>query len=111
MRFFFCRAEDGIRDRNVTGVQTCALPIYQVLKQILGPEQTMEDLDPDKRGEILEVVEDMGETCDLEVLVLVDTSASMHDKLPMEIGRASCREGVQLWVMRAANSRKSTDSE
>src|SRR5699024_4347929 len=25
---FFCQAEDGIRDRNVTGVQTCALPIY-----------------------------------------------------------------------------------
>src|SRR5699024_11658859 len=23
----FCQAEDGIRDRNVTGVQTCALPI------------------------------------------------------------------------------------
>src|SRR5699024_11804328 len=22
-------AEDGIRDRNVTGVQTCALPIYR----------------------------------------------------------------------------------
>src|SRR5699024_11734549 len=22
------QAEDGIRDRNVTGVQTCALPIY-----------------------------------------------------------------------------------
>src|SRR5699024_11398432 len=27
--FFFFQAEDGIRDRNVTGVQTCALPIYQ----------------------------------------------------------------------------------
>src|SRR5699024_11755357 len=26
---FFIQAEDGIRDRNVTGVQTCALPIYQ----------------------------------------------------------------------------------
>src|SRR5699024_313883 len=26
-RFFFFQAEDGIRDRNVTGVQTCALPI------------------------------------------------------------------------------------
>src|SRR5437868_15488786 len=26
MSFFF-QAEDGIRDRNVTGVQTCALPI------------------------------------------------------------------------------------
>src|SRR5207249_2262317 len=29
--FFFFQAEDGIRDRNVTGVQTCALPIYKVL--------------------------------------------------------------------------------
>src|SRR5699024_2620112 len=28
---FFFQAEDGIRDRNVTGVQTCALPIYPVL--------------------------------------------------------------------------------
>src|SRR6266513_4581526 len=25
--FFFFQAEDGIRARNVTGVQTCALPI------------------------------------------------------------------------------------
>src|SRR5699024_12172860 len=25
--FYFFQAEDGIRDRNVTGVQTCALPI------------------------------------------------------------------------------------
>src|SRR5699024_12213276 len=25
--FFFFQAEDAIRDRNVTGVQTCALPI------------------------------------------------------------------------------------
>src|SRR5699024_897289 len=27
LSFFFFQAEDGIRDRNVTGVQTCALPI------------------------------------------------------------------------------------
>src|SRR5699024_11957965 len=27
---FFFQAEDGIRDRNVTGVQTCALPICAV---------------------------------------------------------------------------------
>src|SRR2546423_2024732 len=26
-RFFFFQAEDGIRDKLVTGVQTCALPI------------------------------------------------------------------------------------
>src|SRR5699024_11258596 len=25
------QAEDGIRDRNVTGVQTCALPIFALL--------------------------------------------------------------------------------
>src|SRR3712207_4583132 len=29
--FFFFQAEDGIRDIGVTGVQTCALPIYPVL--------------------------------------------------------------------------------
>src|SRR5256712_2174187 len=27
--FFFFQAEDGIRDLIVTGVQTCALPIYK----------------------------------------------------------------------------------
>src|SRR5437763_10789591 len=26
--FFFFQAEDGIRDTSVTGVQTCALPIF-----------------------------------------------------------------------------------
>src|SRR6266516_2291167 len=26
--FFFFQADDGIRDRTVTGVQTCALPIW-----------------------------------------------------------------------------------
>src|SRR5256885_9542068 len=29
--FFFFQAEDGIRDYKVTGVQTCALPICQLL--------------------------------------------------------------------------------
>ena len=27
---FFFQAEDGIRDSPVTGVQTCALPIYKL---------------------------------------------------------------------------------
>src|SRR3712207_2900681 len=31
MFFFFFQAEDGIRDIGVTGVQTCALPIYLAL--------------------------------------------------------------------------------
>src|SRR5205823_9277294 len=29
--FFFFQAEDGIRDKLVTGVQTCALPIFALL--------------------------------------------------------------------------------
>src|SRR5258706_601881 len=29
--FFFFQAEDGIRDWSVTGVQTCALPIYALI--------------------------------------------------------------------------------
>src|SRR5699024_12300185 len=38
---FFFQAEDGIRDRNVTGVQTCALPIsywgrFEVVSALLG---------------------------------------------------------------------------
>src|SRR5436305_6334875 len=28
--FFFFQAEDGIRDADVTGVQTCALPIWRL---------------------------------------------------------------------------------
>src|SRR2546425_11132854 len=32
MFFFFFQAEDGIRDKLVTGVQTCALPICEPLR-------------------------------------------------------------------------------
>src|SRR5687767_6196684 len=31
MFIFFFQAEDGIRDKLVTGVQTCALPIYDTI--------------------------------------------------------------------------------
>src|SRR5690606_39435183 len=43
---FFFQAEDGIRDVHVTGVQTCALPIYALERDVvlaepgvLGPGQ------------------------------------------------------------------------
>src|SRR5260370_18995152 len=32
--FFFFQAEDGIRDSSVTGVQTCALPIYPTFTKV-----------------------------------------------------------------------------
>src|SRR5258706_8670654 len=34
--FFFFQAEDGIRDWSVTGVQTCALPIFMTLIKTVG---------------------------------------------------------------------------
>src|SRR5699024_11909949 len=47
-------AADGIRDRNVTGVQTCALPIYQQAVDIhaarLGVNRVERVLRVDKRG-------------------------------------------------------------
>src|SRR5258708_5804418 len=55
--FFFFQAEDGIRDDLVTGVQTCALPIYAcmycastfasvVFPQPGGPQRIMEETTP-----------------------------------------------------------------
>src|SRR5438876_9483436 len=37
-RIFFFQAEDGIRDGRVTGVQTCALPIWLVFVSVAAPE-------------------------------------------------------------------------
>src|SRR5690606_39628127 len=44
--FFFFQAEDGIRDFHVTGVQTCALPIFMPFwKNELGrPDDNLIDL-------------------------------------------------------------------
>src|SRR5699024_2725735 len=42
--YFFFQAEDGIRDRNVTGVQTCALPI------LASPNKRRSTLRPDFRS-------------------------------------------------------------
>lgn len=62
--------------------QTLQGVVNKELQQILGSSTTLEDLPPEKRGEVMEVVDDLGETVDLEVLILVDTSASMKHKLP-----------------------------
>src|SRR5205823_9283153 len=42
--FFFFQAEDGIRDKLVTGVQTCALPICRV--SIRSPRRRADDHRP-----------------------------------------------------------------
>src|SRR6266511_5353860 len=43
--FFFFQAEDGIRDFHVTGVQTCALPIYLTGQPGHGGELTRRAVD------------------------------------------------------------------
>src|SRR6476661_9773349 len=43
--FFFFQAEDGIRDSSVTGVQTCALPIFASAQPDLLAVETIPDLE------------------------------------------------------------------
>src|SRR5699024_11335099 len=66
---FFFQAEDGIRDRNVTGVQTCALPISITrLKQVCNhPAHYLGDGSPllrdgAHRSGKLELVDDLLQT-------------------------------------------------
>src|SRR5437773_9089511 len=48
--FFFFQAEDGIRDRDVTGVQTCALPISSALDILLTQQISAQGMGSDAFG-------------------------------------------------------------
>src|SRR5438034_9490944 len=75
--FFFFQAEDGIRDHCVTGVQTCALPISSgtVFYDYMGLSNT---------GRAVQIDSTAG--------------ASVFYGLD-KIGRASCRERVEMSVL------------
>ncbi|MRX72969.1 VWA domain-containing protein [Bacillus lacus] len=62
--------------------QTLQGVVNKELQQILGKKVSMEELPPEQRGEVMEVVDELGETVALEILILVDLSASMKPKLP-----------------------------
>src|SRR5256885_6217506 len=51
--FFFFQAEDGIRDYKVTGVQTCALPIFRVAVELVMrlAAERLDDREEDRREE------------------------------------------------------------
>src|SRR5690606_40665013 len=93
---FFFQAEDGIRDFHVTGVQTCALPIFVALLVCRPKEFSREELDTMIREARAPKV--------LDWLVSYVVKKSPHaeelrlawidDDAP-EIGRASCRERVE----------------
>src|SRR2546430_2901603 len=51
--FFFFQAEDGIRDLTVTGVQTCALPIFIRLDEIQpGKSKSFEEARADLEAQL-----------------------------------------------------------
>src|SRR2546430_8505511 len=85
---FFFQAEDGIRDLTVTGVQTCALPIYPLGE---GPDQRIGGADVRRRRE-------RGERADeipaLHFKIERKATASSISWSVSKIGRASCRERV-----------------
>src|SRR6266496_2276015 len=63
--FFFFQAEDGIRDLYVTGVQTCALPIYL---ELMDGTRTVKEL----------VVERFQESGELELTSVADLVGLLH---------------------------------
>ncbi len=65
-----------------TVTHSIQLIVKKELKQILGSEQSLEDLPPEQRGKIVEVMDRMTESSQLRVALLVDASASMKPKLP-----------------------------
>src|SRR2546425_8097405 len=89
--FFFFQAEDGIRDKLVTGVQTCALPIsprgVQTQHTPTRPPDNLNLVGVDRRA---------AAKYRLERFALNRPVASACDRkdVPHEIGRASCRERV-----------------
>src|SRR5437870_12936458 len=78
MFFFFFQAEDGIRDGHVTGVQTCALPIYA--------------LSPISRPRLVHLLGCRGGG--LQGDGRYPAQACWY----AQIGRASCRERVEIAV-------------
>src|SRR5207249_12256995 len=87
--FFFFQAEDGIRDRNVTGVQTCALPICSIP---VGCDVWKTD-DPALRKRLEQTYSQDKPARRVPVTATVAGRAGGPLTLTFtEIGRASCRE-------------------
>src|SRR5207237_7083470 len=96
LRFFFFQAEDGIRDSSVTGVQTCALPISGRAAGRAG-----------LTAAVLCSLRNAGPTgaCGRSQPA---TGQPDRDPTPgREIGRASCRERVEMGGWGGCMERKS----
>src|SRR2546430_7723723 len=86
--FFFFQAEDGIRDLTVTGVQTCALPIYPPTLRLELRVGVAHEPDHPVHGP---PEEGLGEP---EQAAVPHGPAHDAPEHVAKIGRASCRERV-----------------
>src|SRR2546425_10200451 len=91
--FFFFQAEDGIRDKLVTGVQTCALPISARSRR--GPRRP--DDSPARRA---------AATAGGEAARTQGAGAASCPTTTPQIGRASCRERVEISVVAVSLKKK-----
>src|SRR5258706_9987618 len=89
--FFFFQAEDGIRDWSVTGVQTCALPIFR--KSGAGTIVGISSIagDRGRKGNPAYATTKAAMNTFLEALRNRLAESDVH---VCKIGRASCRERV-----------------
>src|SRR5207253_4148828 len=90
---FFFQAEDGIRDGHVTGVQTCALPIW--MKRCISPESftswmTSRRYACSVQPKSLSWTPMTRAMTQLAIFEGITRLAS--SRLSRQIGRASCRE-------------------
>src|SRR5690625_7641015 len=83
---FFFRAEGGIRDGHVTGVQTCALPIYS------GAMYVLDDVLTAGWAIVASDYTGLGTPGSHPYLIGEGEGRSVIDAVRAEIGRASCRE-------------------
>src|SRR5690606_39573899 len=96
------QAEDGIRDFHVTGVQTCALPIFsvdQMPRSFTGVFQWMMAITGKVFGTHARSgvpVDDQSEDMQLMSDSRFVLAAFCTPKGQAEIGRASCRERVKI---------------
>src|SRR5207249_5565794 len=93
----FFQAEDGIRARNVTGVQTCALPISTGAQGPAGPAGSQGPQGPGATTLTYDANATASPPAEPIGAILGDTLSATCD-LKGKIGRASCRERAKILV-------------
>src|SRR2546429_6209623 len=80
---FFFQAEDGIRDVAVTGVQTCALPIYLPTQMGYDSDHPMAEGEVGRAGVAIDTVDDLARLFDGIPLDRVSTSMTINATAPI----------------------------